>query len=255
MLSHELTIDPDFAGMPGVAHGGYVAGLLTVALGASGSRVRLRRPVPTGRALEIDQAAGAPVELRDGAALLADGAAADVLVRVPDAVSAGEAAAATQRFAELAHPFPMCVCCGPDHAGGLHVFPGPVAGRAVVAAHWVPPEPLAGDDARLPRALVAAALDCAQLWALMLHAPPATSDRVVTATLETRLDAPVITGEPYIVLGWPIGRDGRRWLAGAAIVAGDGAVCAAGHQTAAVVAGLGVPLGRDHWARASVAAR
>ena len=40
--------------MPGVAHGGYVAGLLTVALGASGSRVRLRRPVPTGRALQIE---------------------------------------------------------------------------------------------------------------------------------------------------------------------------------------------------------
>jgi hypothetical protein len=254
MPSHDLTIDPGFAGMPGVAHGGYVAGLLTVALGASGSRVRLRRPVPTGRALHIEHAAGAQVELRDGAGLLADGAAADVLVRVPDAVSAGEAATATQRFADLAHPFPMCVCCGPDHAGGLHVFPGPVAGRAVVAAHWVPPERLAGDDGRLPRELVCAVLDCTQLWALMVHAPPATSDRVVTATLETRLDAPVTAGEPYLVLGWPIGRDGRRWLAGAAILAADGAVCAAGHQTAAVVTGLGVPLGRDHWAAASVAA-
>jgi hypothetical protein len=253
MPSHELTIAPGFAGMPGVAHGGYVAGLLTVALGATGSRVRLRRPVPTGPALQIEHAAGAQVELHDAAGLLADGAAADVLVRVPDAVSAGEAAAATQRFADLAHPFPMCVCCGPDHAGGLHVFPGPVAGRAVVAALWVPPERFAGDDGRLPRELVCAALDCAQLWALMLHAPPATADRVVTARLETRLDAPVITGEPHVVLGWPIGRDGRRWLAGAAILTRDGAVCAAGHQSAAVVTGLGVPLGRDHWARASVA--
>lgn len=255
MPSHELTIDPGFAGMPGVAHGGYVAGLLTVALGASGTRVRLRRPVPTGRALQIEHAAGAQIELRNGEALLAEGAAADVLVRVPDAVSAREAEAATQRFADLAHPFPMCVCCGPDHAGGLHVFSGPVAGRGVVAAHWVPSERLAGADGRLPRELVCAALDCAQLWALMLHAPPAMSDRVVTAMLETRIDAPVITGEPYVVLGWPIGRDGRRWLAGAAILAADGAACAAGHQTAAVVTGLGVPLGRDHWAGASAAAR
>jgi hypothetical protein len=247
-------MDLRFAGMPGVAHGGYVAGLLTVALGASASRVRLRRPVPTGRALQIEHAAGAQVELRDGAGLLADGAAVDVPVRVPDAVSAGEAAAATQRFADLAHPFPMCVVCGPDHAGGLHVFPGPVAGRAVVAAHWVPPERLAGDDGRLPRELVSAALDCAQLWALMLHAPPSTSDRVVTATLETRLDAPVIAGARYVVLGWPMGRDGRRWLAGAAVLAADGAICAAGHQTAAVVTGFGVPLGRDHWAGAPVAA-
>jgi hypothetical protein len=177
MPSHELTIDPGFAGMPGVAHGGYVAGPLTVALGASGTRVRLRRPVPTGRALQIEHAAGAQIELRNRERLLAEGAAADVLVRVPDAVSAREAEAATQRFADLAHPFPMCVCCGPDHAGGLHVFPGPVAGRGVVAAHWVPSERLAGADGRLPRELVCAALDCAQLWALMLHSPPAMSDR------------------------------------------------------------------------------
>jgi hypothetical protein len=154
MPSHELTIDPGFAGMPGVAHGGYVAGLLTVALGASGTRARLRRPVPTGRALQIEHAAGAQIELRNRERLLAEGAAADVLVRVPDAVSAREAEAATQRFADLAHPFPMCVCCGPDHAGGLHVFPGPVAGRGVVAAHWVPSERLAGADGRLPRELV-----------------------------------------------------------------------------------------------------
>lgn len=65
-----------------------------------------------------------------------------------------------------------------------HVFPGPVAGRGVVAAHWVPSERLAGADGRLPRELVCAALDCAQLWALMLHSPPAMSDRVVTAMLD-----------------------------------------------------------------------
>jgi hypothetical protein len=54
-----------------------------------------------------------------------------------------------------------------------------------------------------------------------------------------------VAGEPHVVMGWPIGRDGRRWLAGAAILAPDGSLCAAGRQTAAVVAGWGIPLGRE----------
>ena len=60
-------------------------------------------------------------------------------------------------------------------------------------------------------------------------------------------------GEPHVVIGWPIGRDGRRWLAGAAILGPYGELCAAGRQTAAVVGGWGVPLGRDHWASLPVA--
>ena len=112
----------------------------------------------------------------------------------------------------------IAVTCGPAHPRGLHVFPGPVTGRSLVAALWVPPVALAGADGHLPPELVAAALDCPQLWALMVHAPPESTDRVVTAQLETRLEQPVAAGEPHVVMGWPIGRDGRRWLAGAAIL-------------------------------------
>ena len=72
--------------------------------------------------------------------------------------------------------------------------------------------------------------------------------------LETRLEHRSRAGEPHVVIGWPIGRDGRRWLAGAAIFGPDGELCAAGRQTAAVVGGWGVPLGRDRWGAAPVAA-
>jgi hypothetical protein len=109
---------------------------------------------------------------------------------------------------------------------------------------------LADGDGSLPVELVCAALDCPQLWALMVHAPATTSDRVVTASLETRLERRVVAGEPHVVMAWPLGRDGRRWLAGAAIVGPGGELCAVGRQTAAVAAGWGVPLGRDHWAAA-----
>ncbi len=242
-----LVVDPAYAGLPEIAHGGYVAGLLTATLGAASSRVRLRRPVPAAQPLRLERVGAEHVELHDGAGLLADGAAADVLLTVPAPVAPAEALAASRRFPGTAqHPYPRCVCCGPEHPGGLRIFPGPVSGRGIVAAHWVPPIGLAGPRGELPIELVCAALDCPQLWALMVHAPPSTSDRVVTAALETRLEQRVVAGEPHVVMAWPIGRDGRRWLAGAAIFGPAGELCAAGRQTAAVVSGWGVPLGRDH---------
>lgn len=249
-----LVIDSAYAGLPELAHGGYVAGLLTASLAADSSRVRLRRPVPLGRALRLERPDPGHVELHDDAGLLADGVDADLLLEVPEPVSPAEALAASRRFPGTAHhPFPSCVCCGPEHPRGLRVFPGPVSGRAVVAAHWRPPERLADERGDLPRELVCAALDCPQLWALMVHAPATTSDRVVTTVLETRLEHRVAAGESHVVMGWPIGRDGRRWLAGAAVFGPGGELCAAGRQTAAVVAGWGVPLGRDHWAAPPVA--
>jgi hypothetical protein len=244
-----LVVDPAYAGLPEVVHGGYVAGLLTAALGVESSRVRLRRPVPPARELRLERPGAGHVELHGDAGVLADAVDADVLLDVPEPVAPAEARRASRRFPGLAHhPFPGCVCCGPAHPRGLRVFPGPVSGRAVVAALWVPPPELAGAGGELPGELVCATLDCPQLWALMVHAPPATSDRVVSAVLETRLEHRVAAGEPHVVIGWPIGRDGRRWLAGAAIFGPGGELCAAGRQLAAVVAGYGVPLGRDHWA-------
>jgi hypothetical protein len=249
MPPRQLRIDAAYTGIPEIAHGGYVAGILTAALATDSSRVRLRRPVPSARALRLEHPGPGAVELHDGAELLADGEETDVQIHVPEPIAPAEALAASRRFPGLAHhPFPGCLCCGTEHARGLRIFPGPVSGRGLVAAHWVPPEQHADDRGELPVELVCAALDCPQLRALMVHAPATTSDRVVTSMLETRLEQPVAAGEPHIVIGWPIGRDGRRWLAGAAIFGPSGELCAAGRQTAAVVGGWGVPLGRDHWA-------
>jgi len=251
--ARELLIDASRAGLPELAHGGYVAGVLAAALAADSARVRLRRPVPTGRPLRIERPAEDQAELHDDDGLLADAVAAEVLLHLPDPVGPAEAEAASRRFpGALHHPFPDCLACGTFRPDGLRVLPGPVSGRAVVAAHWVPPAGLADRDGSLPPELVSAALDCPALWALMVHAPPECPDRVVTSTLELRLERPVLAGAPHVVMGWPIGREGRRRMAGAAILGPDGALCAASRQTTAVVDGWGVPLGRDRWSPSPV---
>ena len=111
----ELVIDAGHTGLPEVAHGGYVAGALAAGIDAAGAEVALRRPVPTGRPLRIDDAAGEGIELRDGETLLATAAPAEVAVDVPAAVTLAEARAAEHRFPGFDHHIlPDCVGCGPN---------------------------------------------------------------------------------------------------------------------------------------------
>jgi acyl-coenzyme A thioesterase PaaI-like protein len=241
----QVVIGRRFDGMPGIAHGGYLAGLLAATLDEASAEVRLRRPVPTDRPLTLARAETEAIELRDDKVLFAEGAPAELSLDVPLPVTLAQAERASRRFPGLhTHPFPDCLVCGGARTAGdgLRVFPGPVAGRRLVAASWVPAPELANGVGQVPSELVWAALDCPQLWSLMVHAPAASPDLVVTAALNTRLGNPVLAGEPHVVIGWPIGRNGRGWLAGAAVIRPDGELCAVGRQTAAVTS-WGVPLG------------
>ncbi len=241
-----MVVDRRYSGLPEIAHGGYLAGVLAGALGGAKAEIRLRRPAPTGRALTLAQAGQELVELRDGEVLLAEAVPAELSLDVPLPATLAEAEAAAKRFPGAnGHPVPDCFTCGlrRQEAEGLRIFTGPVIGRRLVAAPWVPvaTEP-AEASGRVPEELVWAALDCPQLWALIVHLPAGAPDRVVTAALQARLERPVLVGEPHVVIGWPIGRDGCRFLAGAAVFGPDGELCAVGRQAAAP-ARWGVPLG------------
>src|SRR5262245_10429905 len=121
-----LVVPPRFHGLPGLAHGGYVAGVLADALGTRGAEVRLRRPVPVDHPLRLERAAAA-VELREGETLLARATPNDLVLVMPQPVSFAGAEAAAGRFpGHAGHLFPACLGCGPDHADGLRLFPGPV---------------------------------------------------------------------------------------------------------------------------------
>src|SRR5829696_7159312 len=113
------TIDERFAGMPGIAHGGYVAGLMAAALNASSAEVRLRRPITPGRPVALERHGGERAELSDGDVVLAEAKAAELLLQVPRPVSLLDAAAASHGYpGHEHHLFPYCFVCGPErHAG------------------------------------------------------------------------------------------------------------------------------------------
>lgn len=210
-----MRIDGRYSGPPTSANGGVTCGLLAAFVDASAVEVTLRRPPPLDVDLRVDGG-----DLFDGELLVATAAPGRVELEAPPAVNLDRAVAAESSYAGLqAHPFPGCFVCGTGRVppDGLGLRPGPVA-PGVAAASWTPPT----DESFL----VWAALDCPGGWAAETPGRPMVLGRM---TLELR-SMPAV-GEPHVVVGWTVGRDGRKTFSGTALYDATGAVLAVAQQT------------------------
>jgi hypothetical protein len=251
-VSRTVEIDERFQGIPGIALGGYVGGIL--ARGAASAEVTLRRPVKTGRLLRLDEAEDGASALLDGEEVLASATPARVALDVPSPLSWEESVAASgrslQRSREFLHPFPRCLTCGieREEGDGLRLFAGPVAGRDLVAAAWTPHAATADESRSVRGELVWAALDCPTIMARVFAAPPDSAERVVTGRFAVFRSGPVRAGEPHVVMAWSAGTEGRALIAGGAIWSPHGKIVALARHTL-VPAKWGVPLGLGAWRR------
>ena len=255
-MSEHLVIDQRYRGFADedgtyrVALGGYVGGLLAAKL-ASPAEVRLRGIVPMGQRLEVERPDSSSVVLSEAGTVLAEARRTELEIDPPAPVSLSEAEQASSSYPGFtAHLFPGCFTCGParERGDGLRIFPGPVADRGLVAAPWTPDVSLAGPTGSLLPEFVWAALDCPQLWALIASAPPDSRERVVTAAMSVRIESAPQVGARYLILAWPMHREGRTIFAGGAVFTEDGELLVAALQRAVVVQGRGVPLGLGNWA-------
>jgi hypothetical protein len=219
-MHEQVIIDPRFNGLPESGHGGYVCGVVAGLIGGT-TEVSLRRPPPLSRPLEVQWLEGGRIALRDGETIIAEGAPASVEIDVPEPVSLPDAEAASQSYVFRLHPFPACFACGPQRAegDGLRIFTARVGGRDIVAAPWTPDASLIGADGTVRPEFVWAALDCPGAWALFEELP---DPPIVLGRLAAKLIAPVRGGEPCVVIGWPLGEEGRKLYAGSAIFSAEG---------------------------------
>ena len=217
-MAAEVVIDRRFRGPPASANGGYTCGIVAAALGAQAAEVNLRRPPPLDRALGIDPEADG-VRLVDGTDLVADGRPlheVEVELPEPPPLHVAEEADARSAFFDD-HPFPGCFVCGPEREphDGLRIFPGAVGDRGLLACAWVPEAGLADGGGRVRPEIVWAALDCPSGNAAHHFAPDETT--MVLARLRGHPARALEPSRPYVVVGWPISRDGRKHLSGTAI--------------------------------------
>ncbi len=205
----EITIDPRFNGPPASANGGYAAGRLAAFVDAPAATVRLSAPPPLGVPMQVVPD-GDGVQLRDGETVVATARPAALDLQPPTTVSVEAAAAAEAgaTWVEEVHPYPTCFGCGPlrERGDALRHMCGPLS-DGVVACRATTDDSLPHDpDGTLPTEIVWAALDCPSATAVIpVGAPPH-----LLGTLTVRVDAPVKVGEPYAVVAWPLGTDGRK---------------------------------------------
>lgn len=192
-------------------------------MAADAVEVTLRRPPPLDRELTVEPAAAGGVALMDEDELVAEARPAELELDIPAPVAAEVAAAAAPRsqFADGdQHPFPSCFVCGPrrDPGDGLRIFAGPV-GEDRYAAVWTPDERLAADGGVMPPEVVWASLDC-PTSAPVLN--PGGDPPIVLARMSARLHGAVEAGRRHVLTSWPLGADGRKRHAAAAIHSEDG---------------------------------
>ena len=214
-----VVLERRFNGPPGTANGGYACGI--VARHVDGpAQVSLRRPVPLGRALELERHVDGHVTLHDGDVLIAEGDPALPLddLEPPYRPSLDEArAAAATRPASWPEAFGDCWVCSP-RADGLGVLFGPLAEQQGMTGAVL----RAGDDGELAPEIVWAALDCPSYTPDLWSAERPS----LLASLHAEQLAPVQAGEPLVVVGWSLGGAGRKPRSATAMLAADGRLLA-----------------------------
>ena len=193
------------------------------------AEVTLRAPPPLETPMQADVEDG-HARLVNGGKLVAEAIPASIDLAPPHPPGWAEALAAQERFAGFTHhDFPHCFTCGTARkpGDGLCVHTGPVDSTEFVASTWIPDASLVDAHGLVRPEFLWAATDCAGAWA--------TNSRLANPSLLGRFAAQfsgsVPAGERCIVIGWPIGHDGRKHHAGTALFRADGELVGCGRQT------------------------
>jgi hypothetical protein len=214
-----VTISRRYRGPLDSANGGYAAGVLGSRLGAS-AEVTLRLPPPLERPLSVRRD-GERLLLEDDGRLVAEAVAGDPSLAPPPPPTPSEAEAASAGMGAWGPPqFAECFVCGVREDGsGLGIHAGPVPGRnGLVAAAWV--------ARKVTPEVVWAAIDCPGAYA----AGDPGRGEIVLGRMTARIERLPDEGEPCVVVGWPLGEDGRKLFAGTALYGRDGDVLAVARQ-------------------------
>ncbi len=225
-----LIVPSRFRGPAGSGNGGYVCGRIASYVDGPVT-VTLRRPPPLDTPLAVERDRGGSARVRDGRTLIAEATSPAGLpaLEIPGPVSAPEARRAAGRARYFEDPvFPGCFVCGISRrpGDGLRIFPGPVSGRALWAAPWMPDPSITDASGRVRPEVVWAALDCPSGIAAAEAAGLGQEDLILLGRMTARLAVLPAPGGECRVIAWPAGRDGRKLTAGSALLGPGGEVLA-----------------------------
>jgi len=225
-----LAIAKRFCGPPTSANGGYFCGLVA-SLAPETLTVRLLKPPPLDVGLDVVESEDSSLLVRNGVEDIARARRSPPLaMEIPVPPSYFEALDASVRYPGFAdHPFPTCFVCGPqrERGDGMRVFAGPVNGREIFAAPWVPDASLDRGDGKVRPEFMWAAMDCPGCFA----ANKLGRGSWLLGEFTAHVDRCVHVEEPCRVIAWHISSQGRKHQAGTALFDEDGELCGRARAT------------------------
>jgi hypothetical protein len=219
-----IAVPARFNGPRESGNGGFSSGLVAGLIDGP-AEVSLRSPVPLDTPLAVERTQHGEVMVRHGSTLVAGARpAAELDLAVPAPVDPDEARRAAARYRGSGYDLlSHCYVCGPERVDTFEVFPGPVDGREIVATPWTPPCWSADTVGHVRPEHIWGALDCPTYFASYVNEPFGLS---MLARMTVRIDAAVVADTEHVIMAWPIGTDGRKRHAGAAVLSADGEVLA-----------------------------
>jgi hypothetical protein len=236
-----ITVEQTYQGIPGIAHGGYAAGLLAQRFDEP-VRVALRRPPPLETPLTVNGNSGM-TSARDPAGRL-------VMEAEPIPAFRTELPSLTvQQMARQAphpgfdrHPYPVCFVCGTDRTDGFGLRIG-AAGDGLSGGVWTPSGLLLPSREVVPPAFVWAVVDCVTAWTFADHWNDPDWWPALTGQLAVTLTGAVRRERDHVVAGRVLRKEGRRIVIGAVVQDDAGRSCA--HAEATWIVVPSIP-GRPH---------
>jgi hypothetical protein len=217
-----LTIAARFCGPATSSNGGYFAGLVA-SVAARTVSVRLLQPPPLDTDLSLSEQPDGSVQISHGTQPVGEARPAALSLESPAAPQYLEVVEASRHYAGFRHHrFPSCFVCGTQRTrgDGLRIFAGPLQGRSIVAAPWVPDASLDAGDGKVRAEFMSAALDCPGYYAVAHE-----DQMMLLAEFTAHVDRRVHIGAACMVLGWKISANGRKHEAGTALYDGKGQLC------------------------------
>ena len=234
--TNRVIIGRRFRGPPASGNGGYSCAMLARYIDGPAA-VRLNIPPPLDKPLAVRRTDnGVEMVYQDGEGEVTVGSArpATLELDVPEAPGFDAAEAASKRYRGFVnHWFPGCFVCGPrrEHGDGLRIFAGPIGAgsgpEGMVAAAWIPDASLADESGRVAREFLWAALDCPGACSF----PDPVQSALLLGELAVSIEGSVAPGERCVVIGWEVGRQGRKHFTGTALFGESGTRRAIGRAT------------------------
>lgn len=217
-------IDHRFRGPPRSGNGGYTCGRIAKHIEGDVA-VRLKAAPPLGVELRLESSE-TQARLLHGDSLVGEAKVSQLDLQAVPCPSDDVVDRAARSFIGFKdHRLPGCFVCGPQRklGDGLYIFPGSLDDTSTVAVPWTPDSSLADESGNVRSEFLWSALDCTGAFAFV----PFPDDTVVVlGELTASVSDHVRVGTRCTVLGWSLGSDGRKRLAGTAVYGPNGRLIA-----------------------------